>query len=118
MKVNQTDKDNHIVYLYATDVQEQYTYIQAAKDKGYDVLVMDGQLDTHFINHIEQKNADHKFLRVDSDVIDKLIPKNETKETDWSEAEQEEMKDVFNAPKKEACMWSISKRWAKRPILF
>ena len=58
---------------------------------------MDGQLDTHFINHIEQKNADHKFLRVDSDVIDKLIPKNETKETDWSEAEQEEMKDVFNA---------------------
>ena len=97
VKVNQTDKDNHIVYLYATDVQEQYTYIQAAKDKGYDVLVMDGQLDTHFINHIEQKNADHKFLRVDSDVIDKLIPKNETKETDWSEAEQEEMKDVFNA---------------------
>ena len=97
VKVNQTDKDNHIVYLYATDVQEQYTYIQAAKDKGYDVLVMDGQSDTHFINHIEQKNADHKFLRVDSDVIDKLIPKNETKETDWSEAEQEEMKDVFNA---------------------
>ena len=61
VKVNQTDKDNNIVYLYATDVQEQYTYIQAAKDKGYDVLIMDGQLDTHFINHLEQKNANHKF---------------------------------------------------------
>jgi len=97
VKVNQTDKDNNIVYLYATDVQEQYTYIQAAKDKGYDVLIMDGQLDTHFINHLEQKNANHKFLRVDSDVVDKLIPKSDVKDTDWSEAEQEEMRDVFNA---------------------
>ncbi|MEG0795848.1 MAG: molecular chaperone HtpG [Odoribacter sp.] len=97
VKVNQTDKENNIVYLYATDVQEQYTYIHAAKEKGYDVLLMNGQLDTHFINHIEQKNANHKFLRVDSDVIDKLIPNAELKTTDWSDGEQNEMKDVFNA---------------------
>ena len=58
---------------------------------------MDGQLDTHFINYVEQKHTNHKFLRVDSDVIDKLIPKNETKETSWTEGEQDEMRDVFNA---------------------
>ncbi len=97
VKVNQTDKENNIVYLYATDMKEQYTYIDAAKNKGYDVLVMDGQLDTHFINYIEQKQSGHKFLRVDSDIIDKLIVKEEVKGTDWNEAEQEEIKDVFNS---------------------
>lgn len=97
VKTNQTDKDNNIVYLYATDVQEQYTYIETAKAKGYDVLLMDGQLDTHFINYIEQKNANHKLLRVDSDVVDKLIPKSDAKTTEWSEAEQGEIRDVFNA---------------------
>jgi len=109
VKVNQTDKDNNIVYLYATDVQEQYTYIQAAKDKGYDVLLMDGQLDTHFINHLEQKQANHKFLRVDSDVIDKLIPKEEVKGTDWSETEQNEIRDVFQSQlPKEGGMYMVS----------
>lgn len=97
ISANQTDKDKKVVYLYATDAEEQYTYIQAAKDKGYDVLLMDGQLDTHFINHLEQKHSDHKFLRVDSDVIDKLIQKDEVKASDWTEGEQEEMRDVFNA---------------------
>jgi len=97
ISANQTDKDKNVVYLYATDVQEQYTYIQAAKERGYDVLVMDGQLDTHFINHLEQKQANHRFLRVDSDVIDKLIAKEDVKGTSWSEAEQDEMRDVFNA---------------------
>lgn len=109
VKVNQTDKDNNIVYLYATDAEEQYTYIQAARDKGYDVLLMDGQLDTHFINHIEQKNANHKFLRVDSDVIDKLIPKEEAKATDWTEAEQSDMRDVFTAQlPKEGGMYMVN----------
>lgn len=109
VKVNQTDKDNNIVYLYATDVQEQYTYIQAAKDKGYDVLLMDGQLDTHFINHLEQKNANHKFLRVDSDVIDKLIPNADSRETSWSEAEQSEIRDVFTAQlPKEGGMYMVN----------
>ncbi len=109
VKANQTDKDNNVVYLYSTDVQEQYTYIQAAKDKGYDVLLMDGQLDTHFINYLEQKNTNHKFLRVDSDVIDKLIPKDDVRVTSWSETEQEEMKDVFNAQlPKEGGMYMVN----------
>lgn len=109
VKVNQTDKDNHLVYLYATNVEEQYTYIQAAKDKGYDVLVMDGQLDTHFISHLEQKGTDRRFLRVDSDVIDKLIPKDDAKGTDWSEEQQEEIRGVFDAQlPKEGAMYFVN----------
>ena len=103
IKANQTDKDNKVVFLYATDVKEQYTYIETATGKGYDVLLMDGQLDTHFINHLEQKNSDHRFVRVDSDVIDKLIPKEETKEVALSHEEQEELRAVFTSqlPKEE-----------------
>ena len=103
IKANQTDKDNKVVFLYATDVKEQYTYIETAKGKGYDVLLMDGQLDTHFINHLEQKNSAHRFVRVDSDVIDKLIPKEETKEVALSHEEQEELRAVFTSqlPKEE-----------------
>ena len=103
IKANQTDKDNKVVFLYATDVKEQYTYIETAKGKGYDVLLMDGQLDTHFINHLEQKNSDHRFVRVDSDVIYKLIPKEETKEVALSHEEQEELRAVFTSqlPKEE-----------------
>jgi molecular chaperone HtpG len=103
IKANQTDKDNKVVFLYATDVKEQYTYIETAKGKGYDVLLMDGQLDTHFINHLEQKNSDHRFVRVDSNVIDKLIPKEETKEVALSHEEQEELRAVFTSqlPKEE-----------------
>ncbi|MCR9012560.1 molecular chaperone HtpG [Gabonibacter chumensis] len=97
IKPNQTDKDNKIVYLYATDVHEQYTYIEKAKNRGYSVLLMNGQLDTHFINHLEQKNPDHRFVRVDADVIDKLIQKSETKETTWSAVEQEELRTVFSS---------------------
>lgn len=109
VKVNQTDKDNHLVYLYATNVEDQYTYIQAAKDKGYDVLVMDGQLDTHFINHLEQKGTDRRFLRVDSDVIDKLIPKSDAKGTDWDEERQEEIRGVFDAQlPKEGAMYFVN----------
>ena len=102
IKANQTDKDKNVVYLYATDKEEQYTYIQAAKERGYDVLLMDGQLDTHFINHLEAKDANHRFLRVDSDVIEKLIQKEEIRATAWTEEEQEEMRGVFEAqiPKK------------------
>ena len=103
IKANQTDKDNKVVFLYATDVKEQYTYIETVKGKGYDVLLMDGQLDTHFINHLEQKNSDHRFVRVDSDVIDKLISKEETKEVSLSHEEQEELRAVFTSqlPKEE-----------------
>jgi len=97
IKANQTDKDKKVVFLYATDVKEQYSYIEKAKEKGYDVLLMDGQLDTHFINHLEQKNQDHRFVRVDSDVIDKLIRKEEAKEVALSHEEQEELRAVFTS---------------------
>jgi molecular chaperone HtpG len=77
IKENQTDKDGSLVYLYANDKDEEYSFIEAAKNKGYDVLLMDGQFDTHFLNHLEQKFDKSRFVRVDSDIIEKLIPKEE-----------------------------------------
>ena len=97
IKENQTDKDKKIVYLYATDATEQFSDIEKAKAKGYDVLLMDGQLDTHFINHLEQKHADHKYFRVDSDVVEQLLQKEETRKSDLSEAEQDELRPVFSS---------------------
>ena len=106
IKANQTDKDNKVVFLYATDEKEQYTYIEAAKGKGYDVLLMDGQLDTHFINHLEQKNAEHRFVRVDSDVIDKLIPKEDAKEVALSHEEQEDFHPLPNLFRLQPLWWN------------
>ncbi|MDR0981873.1 MAG: molecular chaperone HtpG [Culturomica sp.] len=97
IKSEQTDKDKNIVTLYATDKDEQYTYIDSARAKGYDVLIMDGQLDTHFINYMEQKKSDHRYLRVDADVVDKLIQKEDARKSDWSEVEQEELRTVFSS---------------------
>ncbi|MDR1592705.1 MAG: molecular chaperone HtpG [Prevotellaceae bacterium] len=74
----QTDKDGSLIYLYATDTDAQHAYIEAAQAKGYDVLLFDGQLDVHWISQLEQKNEKNRFVRVDSDVIDKLIVKNES----------------------------------------
>ena len=98
IQANQTDKDKNIVCLYATDATEQYSYIEKARAKGYDVLLMDGQLDTHFINHLEQKNSDHKYLRVDADVVEKLIPKEEARQSVLSEEEQNNLRPVFSSP--------------------
>lgn len=95
IKDNQTDKDGNIITLYTTDADAQYSYIEAAKDRGYDVVVMDGQLDTHFINHLEQKDQKRKYVRVDSDIIDKLIVKDEHKASSLSEKETEELAPVF-----------------------
>ena len=95
IKSNQTDKNNTLVYLYASDKEDQYSYIDKATSKGYDVLLMDGQLDTHFINHLEQKLSSTRFARVDSDVIDKLIRKEDIKEADLPTEEREEMRQVF-----------------------
>lgn len=97
VNTNQTDKDKNLVSLYATDATEQFSYIERAKAKGYNVLLMDGQLDTHFINYLEQKHADHKYLRVDSDVLEKLIQKEEVRQTELSEAEQSELRPVFSS---------------------
>ncbi len=97
IKENQTDKNKTLVYLYTTDKDAQYSYIQKAKDKGYDVLVMDGQLDAHFINTLEQKLEKTRFARVDADIIEKLIPKDDVKDIDIPADEQEDMREVVLA---------------------
>ena len=97
IKDNQTDKDNNIINLYATDVDAQFTYIEAAKAKGYDVLLMDSQLDNHIINHLEQKETTKKYVRVDSDVVDKLIQKDEVKESKLTEEQKNDLIPVFNS---------------------
>src|SRR5574344_483320 len=94
---NQKDKEGKLIYLYATNVDEQYTYINAAKNKGYDVLLLDGQLDLHLINSLEQKFTDSHFTRVDSDIIDNLIKKDEKIETILSEKEQENLVTTFQS---------------------
>jgi molecular chaperone HtpG len=80
VEAEQTDKDNTVIYLYATDKTEQFTYVKAAEDKGYNVLLMDGQLDPHIIGLLEQKNEKTRFVRVDSDIPERLIVKNDTKD--------------------------------------
>ncbi|MCR5714649.1 MAG: molecular chaperone HtpG [Bacteroidales bacterium] len=92
---NQTDKNKKLVYLYTTDKVEQYAYIEAAKAKGYDVLDMDGQLDLHWINHLESKMQDTVFTRVDADIIERLIEKEELAKSTLGFAEQEELRPVF-----------------------
>ena len=91
----QKDKNDTLVYLYAADVNTQHVYIEAAKDKGYDVLLMDGFLDTHFINMLEQKIEKSKFTRVDADIIDKLIEKDEVLPSKLSDDEKEKLKGLF-----------------------
>ncbi len=90
----QTDKDKKLVYLYAQNVENQYPYIQAAKDRGYDVLLMDGILDSHFIQMLEQKFTDSRFVRIDSDTIDKLIPKDEVVPSKLNEDECKKVKEM------------------------
>jgi molecular chaperone HtpG len=97
IKKEQTDKNKTLVYLYATGKDEQYSYIEAAKDKGYDVLLMDGQLDTHWLNHLETKLKDSLFARVDSDIIDKLIDKDEAKESKLTAEQKADLTPVFQA---------------------
>lgn len=96
IKDSQTDKDGNLIYLYANNTDEQYTYIAAAKDKGYNVLLMDGQLDVPMINKLEQKLEKSRFTRVDSDVIDRLIVKDEQKGEKLPQDKQEILSTVFN----------------------
>lgn len=97
IKENQTDKDKNVVYLYTTNRDQQFTYIQAAQAKGYDVLLMDGQLDVHAIGQFEQKIEKSRFVRVDSDVVDKLIQKEEVDTVKLSTTEREAMTDIFTS---------------------
>ena len=94
---NQTDKDGNIIYLYATDKTAQYNYINAATEKGYDVLLMDGQLDNHFIGMLESKIEKSQFVRVDSDVINNLIKKDDKKEVSLSQLQRDVLTTVFRS---------------------
>ena len=95
---NQTDKDGQLVYLYATDKEAQYSYIDTAVSRGYDVLLMNGQLDPHFIGMLEQKLEKSRFVRVDSDLIDKLIKKSDTtSNTALDEQQRDMMTSVFKS---------------------
>ncbi len=91
----QTDKDKVLVYLYATNAEEQHAYISKAKEKGYDVLLMDTVLDNHFVNLLEQKWGSTRFVRVDSDVVEKLIPKDDSIPEKLSKEEQEKLKPII-----------------------
>lgn len=95
VKANQTDKNGRLIYLYATNKTDQFAYIQDAKNKGYDVLILDGQLDQHYINHLESKLEKTGFVRVDSEIADKLIVKEDTNDSKLSWDEQMELGAIF-----------------------
>lgn len=95
IKDSQTDKDGNLIYLYANNADEQYTYIDAAKNKGYNVLLLDGQLDVPMINMLEQKFEKSHFTRVDSDIIDRLIVKEEQKGEELPQDKQEVLSTLF-----------------------
>ena len=97
IKDNQTDKDGNLVYLYANNKEEQYSYIEAAKKKGYSVLLMEGQLDTPMVNMLEQKLEKSRFTRVDADIIDRLIVKEDAKKTDLSKEQSDNLTEVFRS---------------------
>lgn len=95
IKDNQTDKNGSLIYLYANNLDEQYTYIDAAKNKGYNVLLMDGQLDVPMINMLEQKFEKSHFTRVDSDIVDRLIVKEDQKGEELPQDKQEVLSSLF-----------------------
>ncbi len=110
VKENQTDKNKSLIFLYVDDPVEKHTFLGAAKGKGYDVLEMNGQLDNHYINWYESKNQGARFVRVDSDVVDKLIQKDEQLKMALTEAQQEILTPVFESqmPADEKIHYQIS----------
>ena len=105
----QKDKDGNLIYLYATDKEEQYSYIQAAKDKGYSVLLLDGQLDVPAIQMLEQKFEKSRFTRVDSDIIDRLIVKDDAPKSNLTEEESAKLSETFKTqmPKLEKTEFNV-----------
>jgi len=97
IRENQVDKNKTLVYLYTTDTESQFSFIETARSKGYDVLVMDGYLDMHFINQLETKFKESHFVRVDADVVDKLIQKDEARDSKLTAEQQNELKPVFQS---------------------
>ncbi len=108
ISANQTDKHKSLIYLYTTDKDKQHSFIEKARSKGYDVLLMEGQLDAHLVNHLEQKFKDSRFTRVDSEVIDKIIEKEGTKEADIPSAVREEMSVVMESQVPDSSRFMVS----------
>ena len=118
----QKDKDGNLIYLYATDKEEQYSYIQGAKDKGYSVLLLDGQLDVPAIQMLEQKFEKSRFTRVDSDIIDRLIVKEDAPKNNLTEDESANLSQVFKSqmPKMEKTEFMVevqSLGESQRPVV-
>ena len=97
IKDNQTDKDGNLIYLYATNKEEQYTYIKAAQDKGYSVVLLDGQLDVPMVSMLEQKFEKSRFSRVDADIIDRLIVKADAKKEEMEKDDRDKLTEVFRS---------------------
>ena len=97
IKDNQTDKDGNLVYLYATNKEEQYSYIKAAQDKGYSVLLFDGELDVPMVSMLEQKLEKSRFSRVDADIIDRLIVKEDAKKEEMAKDDRDKLTEVFRS---------------------
>ena len=97
IKDSQTDKDGNLIYLYANNKEDQYTYIEAARNKGYSVLLLDGDLDTPVVSMLEQKFEKSRFTRVDGDIIDRLIVKEDNKKEELAEAERDNLSEVFRS---------------------
>ena len=110
VSATQTDKDGNLIFLYVDDPVSKHSFLEVAKSKGYDVLVLDGQLDNHYINWYESKNQQSRFVRVDSDVIEKLIRKEDAMKMSLSEAQQDLMRPVFESqmPQDEKITYNIS----------
>ena len=97
IKEHQTDKEGQLVYLYANDKEEQYSYVEAAKEKGYSVLLLEDQLDVPVVSMLEQKFEKSRFVRVDSDIIERLIPKADDLKSDLSDTDRENLSQVFRS---------------------
>ena len=110
VKENQTDKNDNVILLYVDDVVDKHAFVEGAKAKGYDVLEMNGPLDNHYINYYESKNQNVRFVRVDSDVVEKLIQKKEQMSMSLTEAQQDLMRPVFESqlPTDEKISYTIS----------
>ncbi len=109
IKENQTDKDGNLVYLYATEKDDQYSYIESAKAKGYSILLLDGQLDVPVVSMLEQKFEKSHFVRVDSDIVERLIVKDDAPKVELSEEETQNLSTVFNSqmPQMEKAMFNV-----------
>lgn len=115
---NQTDKENTLIYLYTNNRDEQYSYINAAKDHGYDVLLLDGQLDVHLAGMLESKFEKSRFVRVDSDIVDNLIKKEDIADADLTDKQKEELNETFKSqlPKIEKVEFSFDYKALKENI--